>query len=146
MLVTDLHKHHGHCGREFTLSLVLRRFWILGARRLIKSIIHKCLPCRRLTEKPCQPAMASLPADRVTPTQAAFSNTGVDFFGPFYIKRGRGREKRYGCLFTCLVSRAIHLEVAHGLDTSSFIASRGKPDTIRSDNGTNFCQCSSMKR
>jgi transposase InsO family protein len=74
-----------------------------------------------------------------------FSSVGLDFFGPFYVKRGRGVVKRYGCIFTCLTTRAVHLEVAHSLDTNSllaaisrFIARRGSPKTLHSDRGTNM--------
>ena len=70
---------------------------------------------------------------------------GVDYFGPYVTKEGRKERKRYGALFTCLVSRAVHIEVAHSLDTDSFlhalrrfIARRGQVREIRSDNGTNF--------
>ena len=49
------------------------------------------------------------------------------------------------CVFTCLSTRAIHLEVMYLLGTDSclnavtqFIARRGHPSTISSDNGTNF--------
>lgn len=69
----------------------------------------------------------------------------MDYFGPFFIKRARSELKRYGCLFTCLTTRAIHLEVSNTLDTDSFInalqrfiARRGQPIEMRSDNGTNF--------
>jgi len=89
--------------------------------------------------------MADLPADRLSGDHAPFSNVGVDFFGPFHVVRGRATEKRYGVVFTCVESRAIHLEVANSLDTSSFInvlrrfiARRGRPHLIRSDNGTNL--------
>ena len=58
---------------------------------------------------------------------------------------GRRREKRWGVVFTCLTVRAIHIEVAQSLDTSScvmairnFIARRGTPREFFSDNGTNF--------
>ena len=75
----------------------------------------------------------------------AFSKVGVDFFGPLKVKHLRKQEKRYGCLFTCLVTRGVYLEAAHFLSTDSFImclrrfiARRGKPTVIYSDNGTNF--------
>jgi hypothetical protein len=89
--------------------------------------------------------MGDLPADRVTPGDPAFTYTAVDYFGPFLVKRGRGREKRYGCLFTCLAIRAVHVEIAHSLEADAFInclhrfiARRGRPKRLRSDNGTNF--------
>lgn len=89
--------------------------------------------------------MADLPADRVTPDKPPFSFVGVDCFGPFWIKRARSQVKRYGVLFTCLATRAIHLEVAQSMDTDSFInsmcrfvARRGIPEVMRSDNGSNF--------
>jgi hypothetical protein len=89
--------------------------------------------------------MASLPKDRVTPEKPPFTFTGVDCFGPFEVRRGRARAKRYGVIFTCLTLRAIHIEVANSLDTESFInalrrfiARRGRPEEMRSDNGGNF--------
>ena len=88
--------------------------------------------------------MAGLPADHLQ-VAPAFSKVGVDFFGPLKVKHLRKQEKRYGCLFTCLVTRGVHLEVAHSLSTDSFIMSlrrfiarRGKPTVIYSDNGTNL--------
>lgn len=89
--------------------------------------------------------MANLPKDRLLPDKPPFTNTGVDFFGPSEVSRGRSKVKRYGVLFTCLTTRAVHLEVAHSLDTSScinalhrFISRRGQMSVLRSDNGTNF--------
>ena len=88
--------------------------------------------------------MSDLPIERVTQT-TPFLYTGVDYFGPFIAKERRKELKRYGVLFTCLASRAIHIEVANSLDTDSFlnalrrfIARRGNIKSLKSDNGTNF--------
>jgi len=89
--------------------------------------------------------MSDLPSDRITPGEPPFSYTGVDLFGPFNVKRCRSVLKRYGCVFTCLRIRAVHIEVVQTLDTDSFINAlqrficrRGQPKEFRSDNGTNF--------
>ena len=88
--------------------------------------------------------MADLPEERLD-ASTAFTNVGVDYFGPFIVKIGRRNEKRRCCLFTCLTMRAVHIEVVTKLDTDSclnaimrFTARRGKPITNISDNGTNF--------
>ena len=89
--------------------------------------------------------MAELPGARVTPGEPPFTYVGVDFFGTFYVKRGRSLEKRYGCVFTCFTIRAIHLEVTRSLDTPSFVnalkrsySRTGQPKEISSDNGGKF--------
>ena len=88
--------------------------------------------------------MAGLPNDR-TLDGPPFTNCGIDMFGPFLIKEGRKELKRYGALFTCLDSRAIHIECTCSMDTVSFIqalrqfiARRGNIRVLRSDNGSNF--------
>ena len=95
--------------------------------------------------KPNVPMMASLPKERLALCEPPFTNAGVDYFGPMYVKRGRVIEKRWGCLFTCLTTRAVHLKLAGDMSTDSFIMAlrrfpgrRGNPKTMRSDNGTNF--------
>lgn len=67
--------------------------------------------------------MAPLPGIRLKIPLHAFARTAVDFGGPFITVQGRGKrqEKRYLCLFTNVNSRAVHLEVAYGLDTDSFL-------------------------
>lgn len=89
--------------------------------------------------------MADLPESRLGYQFPPFSNTGVDYFGPIQVRHGRKTEKRYGILFTCLSTRAVHIEVAFSMDTDScimairrMIARRGKPAHLWSDCGTNF--------
>ena len=91
--------------------------------------------------------MAPIPEIRLKLPMRAFTRTAVDYAGPFVTIQGRGkrRQKRYLCLFTCLASRAVHLEMAYGLDTNSFLNAlyrmvnrRGLPQEMLSDNGGNF--------
>ena len=102
---------------------------------------------RRRKATPAKQIMAPLPELRTRKSLHAFSQTSVDFGGPFITKQGRGktRQKRYLCLFTCLATRAVHLEVAFSLDTDSFLnaffrmaSRRGLPEDVVCDNGTNF--------
>jgi len=65
--------------------------------------------------------MADLPKERLIPYEPPFTYTGVDFFGPFYVKRGRGSDKVYGCIFTCFTSHAVHVEDVSSLETDAFI-------------------------
>jgi len=65
--------------------------------------------------------MSELPTELVSDGHPPFCFTGVDYFGPLFVKQGRSHVKRYGCLFTCLTVRAVHIEIAHSLTTDSFI-------------------------
>ena len=106
--------------------------------------IHKCVTCRKLRGQQQDQKMSDLPSDRVEPCPP-FSYVGVDFFGPWLVKEGRKEVKQYGALFTCLVSRAIHIEIATALSTDSFmnvlrrfLSIHGLIRLLRSDCGTNF--------
>ena len=135
----------GHSGKEDVLALIRQKIWIVCARPLIKRVLKECIVCRKLGGNPRVQRTADLPFDRVTPGKPPFSFVCVDCFGPFVVKRGRIQIKRYGCLFTCLTMRAVHIEKLDSLEADSFInrlvrfcARRGVPEKVRSDNGTNF--------
>ena len=109
-------------------------------------MIGKCQRCRRLEGKGYKsPPVADLPNFRVNET-LPFSNTGVDFAGPLFVKNGSGEMKKvYVALFFCSVTRAVHLELVEDLHTTSFInslrrfcARRGTPRLINSDNAKTF--------
>ena len=145
LIIDYYHRASGHSGVEYTLSLIRQRFWIVGARSSVRNINNKCFDCRRRQAPAMQQKMADLKEDRVTPSKPPFTDVGVDCFGPFTVRRGRTTAKRYCVLFTCLAIRAVHVEVAQSMDTESFInalrrfiARRGLPREIRSDNGGNF--------
>ena len=108
-IVNEVHMK-AHVGAEWTHSLVRQKFWIVKGRSFIKKVIHNCVKCKRLHAKPCTQIMADLPRERIVPSKPPFTYTGIDVFGPFYVKVGRSEVKRYGCMFTCMVTRAIHIE------------------------------------
>lgn len=145
LILKHAHQSLGHAGRSHTLSSVRRRFWIVKGNSAIRKIIGECTLCKRYNGKLLQQKMADLPAVRILPDHPPFTNTGVDYFGPIEVKRGRSCCRRYGVIFTCMASRAIHLEVAVTLDTDAcinamrrFISRRGQVQCLWSDNGTNF--------
>ena len=144
LFLRNEHKDNRHEGTEHVRNIVQQKMWILGIRNALRSIKNKCITCRKGRAQTIAPVMAGLPEERLD-ASTAFTNVGVDYFGPFIVKIGRRNEKRWCCLFTCLTMRAVHIEVVPKLDTDSclnaimrFIARRGKPNTIISDNGTNF--------
>lgn len=145
LIIQYYHLISGHSGLEYTLSLTRERYWIINGRSTVRNVLNDCFSCRKRQAPLAQQKMANLPEDRVTPSKPPFTYTGVDCFGPFKVRRGRTKVKRYGVIFTCLTLRAVHIEVASSLDTESFInalrrfiARRGQPEEMRSDNGGNF--------
>lgn len=144
-LVREHHILAGHLGRESVLAAVRKKYWIVSGSSLVRKIVRSCIICRKNHGQPSEQIMADLPDERLTVGLPAFYNSGADCFGPITIQRGRGTDKRYGVVFTCLSSRAIHLEVLSSLSTDSFIlalrrfvARRGNVRSLRTDNGTNF--------
>ena len=145
LILQDIHERIGHSGRNYMLSELRQSYWVPKANSAIRRLLAKCVVCCRHHGKVGEQKMSNLPPDRVLPDQPPFTNVGVDYFGPVEVKRGRSIVKRYGVLFTCLTLRAVHIEVAHSLDTDScinalrrFVCRRGQVKIIRSDNGTNL--------
>ena len=121
LIIRHYHEGTGHSGVEYVLGEIRQRYWIVKGHSTVKKVLGKCFDCRKRNAKPVPQQMADLPEDRVTPGKPPFTSVGVDYFGPLFVRRGRSDMKRYGCLFTCLVTRAIHIELAFSLDTDSFI-------------------------
>ncbi|KAK3099229.1 hypothetical protein FSP39_001287 [Pinctada imbricata] len=150
LLVTHYHNKVLHQGRHFTEGAVRSAgLWITRCKRLISNVISACVPCRKMRGRLASQKMADLPADRLEPGPP-FSNVGVDAFGPYQVmtrktRGGSANSKRWGILFTCLVTRAIHIELVDSMSSAAFInalrrfiAMRGTVKIFRSDRGTNF--------
>ena len=119
----------------------------MGQERTVKHAIKtRCMACRNRRAGPGVQIMSPLPFVRVQLGKRLFSAVGVDFMGPIPVKFNRNTLKRYCCVFTCMASRASHLEVAFDLTTGSFLmalrrflAVRGSSTKILyCDNATNF--------
>ena len=145
-LLIQLHHHLvGHSGMGHIWSSIRQNYWIIKGGAAVRHVIGKRVPCRKRNSSVSQQLMADLPSGRLQIEEPPFSHVGVDYFGPLVVRRGRTDVKRYGCIFTCLTIRAVHIEIAHSLNTDSFINAlrrficrRGTPQHIYSDNGTNF--------
>ncbi|XP_058816793.1 uncharacterized protein LOC131680088 [Topomyia yanbarensis] len=144
-LLAFYHQKLGHAYMETAVNELRQRFVIPCLRAALKRVMRACVRCKVAKSQPAIPRMAPLPVQRVTPHRRPFSYTGVDYFGPVTVTVGRRNEKRWVSLFTCLTTRAVHLEVVHSLKTQScimairrFACRRGMPIEFFSDNGTNF--------
>ncbi|KRZ07030.1 hypothetical protein T11_11806 [Trichinella zimbabwensis] len=144
LLVRDQHIRHLHAGVDQTLSCLRQRYWIVNGRSVVKRVIKECVTCRKENAKPFSPKMSDLPRERVVEV-LPFENTGLDVAGPLYAREGNSVRKVYICLFTCMTTRAIHLELVSSLTAQRFLqaldrffARRGQPRIIQSDNFTSF--------
>ena len=150
LLIRHYHDLTHHQGRHITEGAIRSAgFWITGGKSLISSVINKCVKCRKLRGSLACQKMVNLPQDRLEPGPP-FTNVGVDCFGPWEVltrrtRGGHANSKRWAVMFTCLTTRAIHIEVVEELSSSSFImalkrliAIRGPVSHFRSDRGTNF--------
>ncbi|KAK7892056.1 hypothetical protein WMY93_024019 [Mugilogobius chulae] len=150
LLVRHYHAQVKHQGRHFTEgALRAAGYWIISGKRLISSVLHKCVTCRQLRRKAEIQLMANLPPERLQ-VSPPFTYVGVDVFGPWPVvsrrtRGGQAESKRWAMLFCCMSSRAVHIETIASLDTTScinalrrFFAIRGPAKQIRSDCGTNF--------
>ncbi|XP_071043466.1 uncharacterized protein [Parasteatoda tepidariorum] len=148
LLITDYHLKLLHAGPQLLLATLREKFWILSARDAVRRVVRTCIPCFRNRPRLAEQIMGDLPESRVCPS-SIFQRTGLDFAGPFLIRSSKGRGSRntkcYICVFVCLATKAVHLEVVSDLTSKAFIACvkrfvarRGRPSDIFCDQGTNF--------
>lgn len=145
LILRHIHLETGHGGKNHMLSQVRKAYWITNCNSAARKVLSHCVTCRKNRARPGEQKMADLPGERLTANLPPFSNIGLDYFGPFEVQRGRTTLKRYAVIFTCMTSRAVHLEMACSLTADScinairrFLCRRGQAQHIRSDNGTNL--------
>lgn len=145
LIIKYFHENFNHGNHTTVINELRQKYWILGLRAAVKSIVHNCQWCRVYRGKPQAPPTGDLPRERLQYGDPPFTCLAVDYFGPMIVTVGRRHEKRWGALFCCLTTRAVHVEMAASLSADSMIlalrrlvARRGSPKTIFSDNGTNL--------
>src|SRR5690606_37649143 len=145
LIVRWIHIRLIHAGVNDVMCSIRERFWIPKLRSLVRKIINECVVCKRMHGRTQSSPTAPLPSSRVTGAPP-FDVVGIDFAGPLTAKRYR---KVYICLFTCAVTRAIHLELCTNLEALTFIAAfrrfvsrRGIPSTVYYDNARTFKRAS----
>ncbi|XP_064488357.1 uncharacterized protein LOC135400455 [Ornithodoros turicata] len=116
LVVRGCHRQLLHSGVRDTMVQVRERHWIVGARQLIKKVIKQCIICQRFRSRPAEEAV---PKERV-PEALPFEVTGIDLGGPLLVKGKRTTHKSYITLFTCGVTRAIHLEYVEDILQTCF--------------------------
>lgn len=148
LLIDFVHRYHCHPGAQTTQNILQQEYWIISARSFIRKRLRQCVSCFKASPKPLQPSMGDLPKPRLVGTKP-FSHVGIDFAGPFMVKAALLRRiqatKGYLCIFVCMATRAVHLELVSDLSTALFLAAldrfisrRGRCTDLYSDCGTNF--------
>ncbi|XP_065212895.1 uncharacterized protein LOC135840339 isoform X2 [Planococcus citri] len=144
--IREIHQKNGHVGANHVLAKLRERFWVIKGRSLVKSVLKRCVTCRRWTGGSYElPPIPPLPEIRVT-TVAPFLFVGTDYIGPFFVKNNLGQTISVQILvFVCLVTRAVHLELVPDLTGYNcylallrFTTTRRVPHVIISDNASTF--------
>ena len=141
LILRHFHEATLHGGGQLTLNSSRSEYWIVRGKTLANKFIRKCVKCSRFSSEIPAQLMADLPSERVTPTKP-FVNVGIDLAGPIIIKPD---NKTWIAVFVCFSTKAVHIELVTDLTKDSciaalkrFVARRGLPEKIFSDNGTNF--------
>ncbi|XP_061897713.1 uncharacterized protein LOC133646409 [Entelurus aequoreus] len=145
LIVSHYHAKICHQGRSQTqMELRSNGFWVIGGSKLVAKLIRTCVLCRKLRRPTESQRIAELPKECLE-ASAPFTYSGMDCFGPFIVKKARKEYKRYGLIFTCLYSRAVHIEMLEDLSTDSFINAlrcfislKGAVRQLHCDQGSNF--------
>lgn len=149
LIVKQEHIRHLHAGGQATLAAVRQKYWPIAGRDTIRKFLYKCITCfRNQPRNSIKLLMGDLPKDRLVPGRP-FATVSLDYAGPILIKssltRSKSKSKAYICIFVCLTTKAVHLEIVTDLSTETFlnclkrfIGRRGIVSTIISDNATCF--------
>jgi Pao retrotransposon peptidase/Family of unknown function (DUF5641)/Protein of unknown function (DUF1759)/Integrase zinc binding domain len=145
LFVQHFHERNFHFGEDTTVGDIREVAWIVDIHRAVRRVTSRCQFCKNKRAAPKNPLMGLLPEPRLAFGNKPFTHVGIDGFGPFLVRFGRGNVKRYGLILTCLTFRAVHIEMLRDMTTNQvlmalrrFFSARGASQKFYSDNGTNF--------
>ena len=151
LLVDKAHRVCAHYGLSYVVAYLRQRYWIPRIRQTVKGVIAKCITCKRFQGRAFDlgVGLPSLPEIRVREA-APFEITGVDYTGALYVREGNpgnneNTVKVYIILFTCAVTRAVHVELVKDQTTDTFLRAfrrfcsrKTYPSLMLSDNAPYF--------
>ena len=146
LIVLDTHNRLHHGGVGITVTTLRQMYWIPAMRQYVRRLLRRCVTCRKLMGKPYKaPESPPLPKVRVTEAPP-FTITDVDFTGALYVKGSDSGETKVSiCLFSCAVTRAVHLEVVSDLTVDTFllafrrfVSRKSLPRKMISDNTSTY--------
>ena len=111
-----IRKHHlevGHSGAGHTWTSLRQEYWIVKGSSAVCLVINNCIFCKKRNALACKQLTADLRSTLL------FSRSVV--LRALTCETSPQSSQDYGCLFTCLTMQAIHIEIAHGLDTNLFL-------------------------
>ena len=151
LLMLKSHEESGHKSSDITLFKSRQYAWIVGGRRLAKTVCKFCIKCRYIRKKEESQKMADLPEEVCLPCPA-FTNIAIDLAGPYFVQSmakkrgtrlGTGSFKVWAVLAVCLNTRAVKIYIAPGYSTKDFLlawecleAECGIPRRVHSDRGS----------
>ena len=143
LVTREQHRVMKHCGVAKLISAIRSSLWIVGLRAIARRVVRRCVSCRRHESRACCEEAPPLPRDRVTVARP-FQVSPFDFAGPVF-SVDSPKQKLYVLLFTCSVTRAIHLELTESMTVNDFVlafrrfaARRGIPSVVYCDNFRTF--------
>ena len=132
LLLEKAHRDNLHEVTEYVRNMLQQEYWIIGSKNALRKIKSSYIKCRHRNANSIHPPMADLPGERLDEQVFPLTHTGVNYFRTFEVKFLRRTLKKWCCFFTCLTTRAVHIEVTQSLDSESclaavtrFIARRG---------------------
>ena len=135
---------------SLTMAKIREKYWIPRFRRRTKRVINECVECKRFQVTAlANPPTGNLPKER-TEGSVPIKSIGVDFAGPIkYFSKNKSEMKAYILLFACSSTRAVYLNLLPDQTTEHllrslkrFVARRGRPEKIFSDNGRTYVSAS----